>query len=103
MLETIIYDAVNGKLNQQNKEEVTAIMKKYMNDFCNQFSLKKLQELDLTNPDIETLIFYLIYEVESQKQHHRKSLQGICDGLSECLLQNIITISDINEVINKNK
>lgn len=103
MLETIIYNAVNSKLNQQNKDEVTAIMKKYMSDFCNQFSLKKLQELDLTNPDIDTLIFYLIYEVESQKQHHYKSLQGICDELSECLLQNIITMSDINEVINKNK
>lgn len=102
MMEELVYRAINNKLDRmqsKDKKEIMKIMQNYIEDYLKQFTLYKLETLDLTKPDIDDLILFLLYEIESYKLDEKKNLDRIYNDLIDKYERGAITSLDLKDVI----
>lgn len=101
-MEELVYRAIKNKLElkQRNeRRETLKIMQNYLGDYLKQFTLYKLDNLDLNNPNIDDLILFLIYEVESYKNDEKKNLDRIYNDLIDKYERGAITSLELKDVI----
>lgn len=103
-MEELVYRAIKNKLDKmqsKDKKEIMRTMQQYIDDYLKQFTLYKLETLDLTKPEIDDLILFLLYEIESYREDEKKNLERIYNELYDKHLNGIITGSDLKDVIYK--
>ena len=101
-MENIIFRAIESKLNKMTEEEqydAITNMDKYVQDYLKQFTLYKLDNIDLNEPDIDTLIFYLVYELCKSKNDKRRELNSKYNDLVYKLDEGLLTRFDIKEIM----
>lgn len=106
MLENIIYEVIKDKIDYMesvgHKDDVLKILEKEVENYCGQFTVYQLQNIDIANPySPEYIIFYLLYKLHKQKEDNEKHIKNIEEELKDRLENSILTLSDIRDVINK--
>lgn len=101
-MEELVYRAIKNKLElkpRNERREILQIMQNYIDDYLKQFTLHKLNTLDLSKPDIDDLILFLIYEIKSYESDKKKNLDRIYNDLIDKYERGAITSLDLKDVI----
>lgn len=103
-MEELVYRAIKNKLElkpRNERREVLQAMQNYIDDYLKQFTLYKLDNIELLKPEIDDLILFLIYEIKSYEIDEQKKLDRIYNDLIDKYERGAITSLDIKDVIYK--
>lgn len=101
-MKELVYKAIKNKLEQKSlneRREVLRIVQEYVDEYLKQFTLYKVDNLNLNNPELDDFIIFLIYEIKSQKNEEKWNLDRIYNELIDRYERGAITSLDIKDAI----